>query len=246
VVMGTPAADYGKSGKGGQKEEDLYSLEQEAAGEPEAEIAALDLCGLGGSYDTENKTWLKMTLDTGAAASVFPVAYEHGEKVSTKGMMAPRFKTTTGERIGADTRRRVRGRGEWGQMLGFEGWNTEVHKPLIAASEVINGGSMVLLDATGSYAIGNKAIREKIMSYVNKLIESDYKDVVPVRQENGVFNMYVSVDSEENVAQDLCPADNEDDTIMGGPRGACAHKTGRRGRRSSCEDDCGAYARSGL
>ena len=69
-----------------------------------------------------------------------------------------------------------------------------------------------------SYAIGNKAIREKIMSYVNTLIESDYKDVVLVRQENGVFNMYVSVGSEENVAQDLCPADNEDDTITGGPR----------------------------
>ena len=199
----------GKQGGGGGrgKGKGANSLEEDPSGEPEAELQAFDICGVSqvnaadrDAWEKCDGDWLRLTLDTGAAASVWPRSATYGEEVMPgKKQKPPRFRTATGELITAERRRKVRGRGEWGQRIGYSGWDTDVRKPLIAAGEVTGHGSLILLTDTGGHVIGNEVIKQKLLETLRVCLKQDSSNVVPVHKEGGVFNMYVKLDGKDDM-----------------------------------------------
>ena len=107
-------AQKGKKGKGEGKGKDVNAVEAGSLKEePEAECSALELCAFDPAPDIERpdgKGWLKMNLDTGAAASVLPLGSHYGVEVKTK-VKAPRFKTATGECVTSERKLKITGRG---------------------------------------------------------------------------------------------------------------------------------------
>jgi len=210
----------GGRGKGG-KGKATNALDEEAGGEPEAELQAFDICGVGfaepearDAWKKCDGDWLRLTLDTGAAASVFPKEATYGEYIPQKQSgKPPRFRTATGELISADTRRRVRGVGEWGQRVGYSGWDTEVRKPLIAAGEVTDFGSLIVLGKYGGHVIGNEKVKRAVMATLNECLRKDSTSTVPVHKEAGVFNMYLQLDGKDDTKDIGAQDDEMEDTF---------------------------------
>jgi len=191
-------------------------LDEDAGGEPEAELQAFDICGVSTQRDSWEKCdgdWLRLTLDTGAAASVWPRSATYGEEVEpAKRQKPPRFRTATGELITADTRRKVRGQGEWGQRIGYTGWDTDVHKPLISAGEVTDHGSLIILSEAGGHVVGNEKIKRQLLEKLQECLKWDATSVIPVHKEAGVFNMYVKLDGEDDTTKDI--GGQSDDEVL--------------------------------
>ena len=218
----------GKGGKG--KGRDANALDQ--SGEPEAEkdVGSFDLNAFDRSINNFEKPdesgWLKINLDTGAAASVWPSGIKYGKHIGGSGETIPSFRTATGECVPGEEHLRVQGAGEWGQTLGFQGWTTGVRKPLVAAGEVTAKDNIVLLDGQGGHVIGNKFLKEQIRWAVKNALEWDHSNVVPVHKEKGIYNMYLKVKGNKtDTIKETCPYDDEqqNDADMppsssGGPR----------------------------
>ena len=176
--------------------------------EPEAEIAAFDICACddGDNEAPDAQGWLRLNLDTGAAATVWPIGQNYGKEIKAVGE-GPKFRTATGERLEAKRRVRVGGRGEWGQQIGLRGWETQVRKPLVAAGEVTDAGSLIVLDQKTGHIIGNEELKWKMRKLIETELAKDASNVVPVHKEKGVYNMYVKVQAKGG---DICAAEDLD------------------------------------
>jgi len=143
----------------------------------------------------------------------FPKSATYGEDIPRKQCgTPPRFRTATGELITADSRRRVRGVGEWGQRVGYTGWDTEVRKPLIAAGEVTDYGSLIILGKHGGHIIGNGMVKKAVMATLRKCLREDASSTIPVHKEAGVFNMYVQLDGKDD-EKEICGQSEDEDQL---------------------------------
>lgn len=126
-----------------------------------------------------------------------------------------------------------------------------MRKPLLAAGEICDKGNYIVLDSLGGYVVAKGSLQTQIRALVDKAVKNYSKDLVPVRKENGVYNLYMQIDEVDKGAEqisnkDLCAAaaaaagadddDMEDEGPLGVPGGGETLKAGQRreGGRLTC------------
>ena len=144
-----------KGGKGkGKGKKGAHSLEEiPESEEPEKEslltleLATLEMLDLNAVEDAG--TWIRMNLDSGSAGTVFPenaeYAEEFGDTISGK-----IFRTATGELIEPSRRAKFSGQDEYGQQVEIKGMKAPVHKPLVAAGDMVQKNLVILSSQGGS------------------------------------------------------------------------------------------------
>ena len=154
--------------------------------EPETELGAIDVCSLTGDQ------WIKCNFDTGAARTALPEDEDKPQGKETGKF----YRTASGEVIpdmGVST---LCGTDEEGKYLRLSGNVTRVHKVLVSAAAVHRKKNFTVLEAGGGYIIpeGSALGKEMRDSYRNLLEKHGTKELVPLWEENGVYNFYLRKD----------------------------------------------------
>ena len=210
----------GKKGKGKGKKGKAGSLEQEGqeeewpeewpAEEPEQEVTASlgsfeEVNNLKGSDTKEvagvqsNKAalkpgsneWVRVNLDSGASVTTFPKAWS-SEELAGSGSS---YKTASGELIEDRGGAKLCGRTEHGEAVHLEGRFVDVHKTLASAARVASKGKDIWLTHDGGWVYDRQApVAAKINSLLwNEYNTQGYKNLVPLWQEGGVYNLYLKL-----------------------------------------------------
>eukprot|EP00971_Amphidinium_carterae_P353002 6492793-Amphidinium_carterae.2 len=199
--------DKGK-GKGGKP---VNSLDATTANpettEQTGDVSFLDLCALS-QYEVQ-QGHVELNLDTGAAGTVFPPDYARGLSRDSDLHPSERvsFRTADGTRLQSGTKRVVHCVLENDTKCAISGKIVNVHKPLLAASEVCARGMRVILTSDGGAILNSKSRAWKmISSAVNKAKKEYKKDFIPLRVTNGVYVLKCKpVPIDENGTKDLNP-----------------------------------------
>ena len=165
----------------------------ETTGEPDAEVGELDMGhfgdnALGSNTGSSSEEWVKLNLDTGAAVTAFP------ESMAPPGLQGngQNYKTATGQLTPDKGQVVLRGYSENNRKMKVTARVAEVHKPLLSASRVVNGGQCIWLSSGGGWLIekGDVAARqvERILWQNGMRGKSTF---VPIYEEKGVYNIYL-------------------------------------------------------
>ena len=187
-------------GRGGKGSKSAGALDDEGGGEPEQEVAVFDISsyaaalgdsGGGRPAELDEDGWLRINLDTGAAASVWPEAACYGKRQPAETSRV--FKTATGECVRSGSVLTVSGEDAWGQTVRVKGHTAPVHKPLAAASDVTKNGGVVVLTRDGGYMIHEKSpLKARLEKSVSQVLAGGgYAGTTPLYKERGVYNFYV-------------------------------------------------------
>jgi hypothetical protein len=206
---GGQGAGKGKDakGKGKGKSKDANAVDAVGASQPEPEAGSLDLCSI---LDTLNASatdslgevnsleanslddeWLKLNYDTGAAMTAFPLEVAEGKNLKDTG---EHFKTASGQLISDKGPVTIKGKDAQGNVRKMKGRVTEVHKALVAASQIhqsqdvwLGLGGGVMMPRGGPIAQGLHKEYERLVR------KHGDKDLLPIYEERGVYNFYLKV-----------------------------------------------------
>ena len=199
--------------------------------ETEQQVGAFDVCSVNtldvNSFAARSQievsdrhgVWRRMNLDTGAAATVFPMSVP--DKVTQDGL-GGNYKTASGEIVSDEGAGIIHGIGEDGIPRRVRGRVAGVHKVLVSASQSCRVGNVIVLTKHGGSIIPE---RDDIAKAVMKLqtAASGKKGITPLYVENGVYNLYLKKGNSVSPEQDLAPmAEAEGVPPSGGNRQAKA------------------------
>ena len=135
------------------------------------------------------KGWIKCNFDTGASVTAFPKKYSANQSPT-----ATSFKTASGEMIPSYGAMKISGKDERGVRRVLNGSATEVQKVLVSASKLHSkgycswlwegGGELIPVDSPVYHAMKG--------AYDNMIINFGAKGLIPVDEENGVYNFYIN------------------------------------------------------
>ena len=144
-------------------------------------------------------TYQQFNLDSGAAVSLMPKDF-----ALTEGPTGRAYKTASAEVIPDYGKVTVQGRDQSGQLVEITSRVTDVHKPLLAASDVAKRGMNTWLTPTGGALIHRdgpigrgmqKALTELIMKYGTV-------GMIRLYNEDGVYNCYLKMERTNRVHKD--------------------------------------------
>ena len=154
---------------------------------------------------------MAVTLDSGAAAPVWPKDANYGTRQKTTGAN-PTFKTATGEVIVSNQRRQVTGLSEWGQKVVVGGWSTEVRKPLASVGEITDKGRMALMNGNGGFLVNDPDLQAQVERLIADVAYQHPNRIIPLHKEKGVYNMYLKVDAVDKIMEEVdLPVDDFED-----------------------------------
>ena len=143
-----------------------------------------------GSFGDEEEAWLKINYDTGAAVTGIPEQYAiPGAKGN-----GDKFTTASGELVEDQGGLRIQAVDENGRMARISGRIAKVHKILCSASRCAQAGKNGWVTDGGGYLIpDDSALSHKIKKLIDVEAAKPYNQLIPVYQENGVYNFYVKM-----------------------------------------------------
>ena len=146
---------------------------------------------LGSFGDKDEKSPLvkvRLTLDTGAAVVALPKTFATQYKLDeSKGGS---YRTASAEIVQDEGGRNVKGQDSNGNKLALAGRVADVHKPLVAGSQVAKRSDMYLWDDGGFILPKTGVIAKKLHAYMEKLMaEHGTAELTPVYVHNGVYCM---------------------------------------------------------
>ena len=95
------------------------------------------------------RTFVEMTIDSGAAATVVPRGAFDTQLVQTARTRSEVFATASGQRMPNYGEQRIRGVSTSGTLLNITAQVTDVKKPLISVQEMVNKGNQVIFKTDG-------------------------------------------------------------------------------------------------
>ena len=134
--------------------------------------------------------WVKMNLDTGAAANPFP--WNFGPEGAGDGRF---YRTATGDWIPEGGAWQYRGYDENGLLRSLNGRLTDAHQVLCSAAEIACKGQQdFYLGHNGGYMIPiHSKIGQGMRIHFEKLVNGYGKnDLIPVYLETNIFNFYLN------------------------------------------------------
>ena len=178
---------------GGRKDVDLallycddLALLLADAEEPRRELAPLS-----------QEEWIQFNLDSGAAVSAFP------KHLAPPGLIGNgrNYKTASGEFIPDEGSVRLKAEDEYGRLRGVTGRVTAVHKPLIAASQCADKGQNSWLTKGGGWMVQKDSeVSKKVESLLQKEAAKAEHEMLPIYEENGVYNFYLRMGRHGSIA----------------------------------------------
>lgn len=111
------------------------------------------------------------------------------------------YKTASGQHIHDEGAVKLKAQDESGNMRGLKGRLTDVHKPLVSASESAKAGQNSWLTKGGGYMVpqssGVSKKIEKMLDYESRKRSSK---PLPVYEAGGVYNFYLKMDKDSSIA----------------------------------------------
>ena len=140
------------------------------------------------SVNSLDPGWLKCNLDTGASLTVFP--RKVFEETEPDGM---RLKTASGEVVSGYGPGIIHGRDTTGMMRKLNGTIADVRKILVSAAAMHERGYSSWLGPGGGDIIPlNHPISQELGEAYKKAVRKHGKEgIIPVHEENGVYNFYI-------------------------------------------------------
>eukprot|EP00971_Amphidinium_carterae_P022150 436992-Amphidinium_carterae.1 len=102
-----------------------------------------------------------------------------------------KFRTASGEELTDAGGIRLRGQAESGQPVLMRMRLTEVHKPLVSAHRSLKQNVVFMNEVGGALFPRDSVPGQKLQNFVNKLWDQYANLVIPLYQENGVYNLYM-------------------------------------------------------
>ena len=142
--------------------------------------------------------WLRFNLDSGAAISAFPKSFK---PPGASGGNGRSYKTASGQHIKDEGAVRLKAQDESGNMRGLKGRLTDVHKPLVSASESAKAGQNSWLTKGGGYMVPQTSgVSKKIEKMIDNESRKKYNKLLPVYEEGGVYNFYLKMNKDSSIA----------------------------------------------
>ena len=133
--------------------------------------------------------WTKFNLDTGAAQTAIPIAWD---SIRTEAGGEVTFKTASGELVQSEGTGVYFGTDENGTRCKVSGPRAGVHKPLVSAHKCLSKGRLAVLDEHGGYIVPlSTAAGKDIQRILKKSSNSQKKQWLKLYQERGVYNFYL-------------------------------------------------------
>ena len=192
---GSKGSGKGSKGKGKKGAAALEEQEDEEAQEPEneQEVGVFELNGAQlvdqKGDDLSAVEWTKFNLDTGAAQTAIPIAWD---SIRTEAGGEVTFKTASGELVQSEGTGVYFGTDENGTRCKVSGPRAGVHKPLVSAHKCLSKGRLAILDEHGGYIVPlSTAAGNDIQRILKKSSNSQKKQWLKLYQERGVYNFYL-------------------------------------------------------
>ena len=192
---GSKGRGKGSKGKGKKGAAALDEQEEEEAQEPEneQEVGVFELNGTQLVNQKEDDLsaveWTKFNLDTGAAQTAIPIAWD---SIKTEPGGEVTFKTASGELVQSEGTGAYFGTDENGTRCKVSGPRAGVHKPLVSAHKCLSKGRLAILDKHGGYIVPlDTAAGKDIQRILKKSSHSQRKQWLRLYQERGVYNFYL-------------------------------------------------------
>ena len=200
-----------RKGKAGSLEEDGGAQdeeqpEEESSGlgsfdsefEPVGDASAMDelntVAANGSALKMGSNEWVRLNVDSGASCTTFPKAWAL-EGLTGSGAS---YKTASGEMIDDLGGVKLKASTESGLLTSITGRVSGVHKTLASAAKIAGAGKDIWMTDTGGYVYPRASeVGKKIKSLLEKEVSSgsNWKNVIPLYQERGVYNMYLQLGS---------------------------------------------------
>ena len=164
----------------------LEQREQAAVVEPQPQPALASSPNLASiatpvrTLHPDHEGWLRWTHDTGAAISADPLDARLGTETQANDCS---YKTASGELTSDRGGLRVQGKTEYGFGVTFQGRKADVHKTLISASKVHNGGYIITY---------NSILARKTQQFIQKETV-DEPGAIRLYPENGTYIGYTKI-----------------------------------------------------
>ena len=245
-----------KGGKGGKRE--AASLEQ-PGDEPEGEANGLDLCALSSTARVSTTTsfakrvaikrrelggeinLLKCNFDTGASVTAIPKRYKREGTGGGKGT----FKTASGELINNYGPVKIGGYDMNGVKRMVNGNATDVHKVLISAGRLHGKGySTWLWKGGGTIMPVEHPVYKTLEEAYEKALELyGDKGMIPVVEENGIYNFYLEMPDPESADEQVAELETQASAsglMKSKPKAKAARIDEERNTVWALEDEIGA------
>ena len=160
--------------------------------------AALSCGALGDAQSSTpgQEEWLKMNLDSGCALTTFPKTF--GVAGKGNGLI---YKTASGELIPDEGALKLTASDEFGTARQLRGRVANVHKALVAQSQVARAGQRTYLDDQGGWMFGkDSSVGKRVAQMVAKEAQKPNHGMMPLYNENGVYNFYLKMGSGGSIA----------------------------------------------
>ena len=171
-----------------QEEEEVELEEEGEPGDAEAVLEEEPWSPSLASVSPDEPNWICCNLDTGASVTVFPKRmFTDLEPV---GM---RLKTASGEIVQGYGKATIRGEDQQGMVRKLNGNVADVHKVLVSAGQMHEKGYTTWLHQGGGEIIPkghpvNKALEH---AYKQAIIQFGREGIIPVVEEDGIYNFYL-------------------------------------------------------
>jgi hypothetical protein len=142
-------------------------------------------------FEYNGERWIRISYDTGAATTAFPVELVGGMPLTEQGQ----FIVANGSEIPHYGRVQLNTRDEQYNARKINGSVTEVHKPLGSGSEIAQGHDAVVWDDGGSLIPKNHPIAKGLRAeYWRLCAKHGTTELVQLHKEGPLYNFYVKLD----------------------------------------------------
>ena len=142
---------------------------------------------------------MKLNYDTGAAVTAFPRSM--APDAMGNGQL---YRTATGELTEDAGALRVTGETEAGELRRITGRVTDVHKVLVSAAKVAGFGQDGWISKGGGYLYpASSPVARKVKELLEREACSEGSAMIPLYEENGVYNFYLRTGGQAGKVQVL-------------------------------------------
>ena len=209
----------GSSSSGNHVVDNLWQLLNNEPGDVDAlEVSAADIAS----------TKVRLTFDTGAAVVALPANFATDYRIS--GKPEGSYKTASAEIVQDKGARVIKGEDSYGNKLALGGRIADVHKPLIAGSEIAKNADTVLWD-DGGYIMpkGSKIAVEMRKCMAQLIHRHGDTSLTPLYIHNGVYVMDYFL--HPAAGKDMAPLDSgTPSSSSAGPNNAAAAEAAKSGK----------------
>ena len=132
---------------------------------------------------------VRLTYDTGAAVVALPELFANDYRLT--GKPAGSYKTANAELVQDKGARVIKGEDSYGNRLKLGGRGADVHKPLIAGSEIAKNADTLLWGSGGYIMPKSGPIATELRSFMKKLLQkhgdSSLTPLTSINYINGVY-----------------------------------------------------------